>query len=133
MTKVSDNGCATGTSWRRFCPSFSPGWTRWARANGKRHMSDAAQPPRDQVRETNILRQVQEALAASDIERAITMARTALSEGFQHPMLLNLRSYWLEQQGRDADALADLALASAMAPNDPLVNNAHGLQLAKMN
>ncbi|HEY5338659.1 MAG TPA: tetratricopeptide repeat protein, partial [Rhizomicrobium sp.] len=96
-------------------------------------MSDAAPPPRDQVREATILRQVQEALAASNVAGAIEIARKALSDGFAHPMLLNLRSFWLEQQGRDDDALADLALAVSMAAGDPLVSNAYGLQLAKMN
>ena len=35
------------------------------------------------------------ALKVNDIDKAIELARTALNEGVVHPLLLNLRAYWL--------------------------------------
>jgi tetratricopeptide (TPR) repeat protein len=42
-----------------------------------------------------------------------------------------LRSHWLAQQGRPADAISDLRTAMAMTPNDLFVRNALGVLLGK--
>lgn len=72
---------------------------------------------------------VQAAVQASDYDRAISLARRALDEGEVHPLFLNLRAFWLEQQNRNEDALADLQRARTLAPRDVPVLNALGLSL----
>lgn len=72
------------------------------------------------------------ALKVNDIDKAIELARTALNEGVVHPLLLNLRAYWLEKQDELDQSLADLERARAMAPDDLTVLNALGLCLGKM-
>jgi tetratricopeptide (TPR) repeat protein len=79
------------------------------------------------------LREVHAAVAASDTERAVRLARQALSEGLEEPLLLNLRAYWYEQQGRANDALNDLKRARLLAPDDAFISNAFGLCLARLN
>jgi Tfp pilus assembly protein PilF len=79
------------------------------------------------------LQKIQEAVAASDTERAIALAREALSEGLENPLLLNLRAYWYEQRGRPQDALKDLERARHLVPDDALISNAFGLCLARLN
>ena len=54
------------------------------------------------------IRTVIDTLSRSDIARATELAREALAQGEIHPLLLNLRAFWLEGQGRDREALADL-------------------------
>ena len=58
--------------------------------------------------EPAVLQDIKAALQASDLPRATTLAREALAAGTLHPVLLNLRAYWYEGQGRDAEAFADL-------------------------
>jgi Tfp pilus assembly protein PilF len=72
-----------------------------------------------------------DAVRSGNIARAIEMARGALSRGAVHPLFLNLRAFWLEQNGRPREALADLERAVAMAPEDPALHNALGLCLTK--
>ncbi len=79
-----------------------------------------------------MLRDVEAAIGARDLSRATEMARNALESGFSHPLLLNLRAYWFEQEGRYDDALHDLQLAFKMAPRDIHVLNALGLCLFKL-
>lgn len=83
--------------------------------------------------ESAVLREIQAAVEAPDIARAVDLARKALGDGREHPLLLNLRAYWLEQQGRTREALADLERARALAPEDALVANALGLCLTGLN
>lgn len=83
-------------------------------------------------RETARLEEIQAAVTGSDTERAIRLARKALSDGFENPLLLNLRAYWHEQQGRSGEAFKDLARARQLAPDDPLISNAFGLCLAQL-
>jgi tetratricopeptide (TPR) repeat protein len=71
------------------------------------------------------------ALSARDRDRAIALSRAALDTGVQHPLFLNLRSFWHEQAGRLAEALRDLEAAHALAPEDVPVLNALGLALAR--
>jgi len=83
--------------------------------------------------ESAVLREIQAAVEAPDIARAVDLSRKALADGREHPLLLNLRAYWLEQQGRAREALADLQRARILAPDDALVANALGLCLARLN
>lgn len=92
-------------------------------------MSDPA--PRNPDGDAHILREVEAAVKAQNIPHAVDLARTALAGGFEHPMLLNLRSFWLFQQGREQDALADLARAVDLAPRDLTIRNDYGLLLGQ--
>lgn len=67
------------------------------------------------------------ALQAQDVPRATALAREVLAAGFEHPLLLNLRAYWHEAEGRDLEAFGDLQRAHELAPNDISVLNALGL------
>lgn len=75
---------------------------------------------------------VEAAVRRNDIAQAVAMARAALDAGLIHPLLLNLRSSWLLQNGRTADALADLRTAFALAPQDIFVRNALGVLLEQL-
>jgi Tfp pilus assembly protein PilF len=85
-------------------------------------MNDAAQ----------LLHDVEARVNAQDLAGAMNLARQGIAAGVVHPMLLNLRAYGYELEGRDDLAHADLKRATALAPNDPLVRNAYGLILAKL-
>jgi len=87
-------------------------------------------PPLDNT--ADILREVAAAIRAPDLDRAVRMAETALADGREHPLLLNLRAYRLEQDGRFLDALADLKHARSLAPRDVPTLNALGLCLARL-
>jgi tetratricopeptide (TPR) repeat protein len=80
----------------------------------------------------DILREVAAAIRAPDLDRAIRLAETALAEGREHALLLNLRAYRLERDGRYLDALADLKQARALSPRDVPTLNALGLCLARL-
>ncbi len=79
------------------------------------------------------LRDAEAAIASGDVAKAIAIARSALDKGLEHPLFLNLRAFWLEGQGRDAQALADLERAKALAPKDASICNALGLAYARNN
>ena len=87
---------------------------------------------RDAHQDAATLAQVEAAAAANELPRAVELARTALADGLVHPMLLNLRSYWWTQRGRQDMALADLRLAVSIAPSDILVRNALGILLGRL-
>ena len=78
-----------------------------------------------------VLAEITEAVKSGNIPRAVEMARAALARGAVHPRLLNLRAYWLEENNRPLEALADLERAIAMTPDDPALHNALGLCLTK--
>ncbi len=80
----------------------------------------------------DILREVVAAIRAPDLDRAVRLAETALAEGREHALLLNLRAYRLEQDGRLLDALGDLKHARALSPRDVPTLNALGLCLARL-
>ncbi|MBI3674999.1 MAG: sulfotransferase [Proteobacteria bacterium] len=83
--------------------------------------------------EPEVLRRVVAALEASDYAKASLLARAALNDGNEHPLLLNLRALWHEQEGRDREALSDLERARTLAPQDFGVLNALGLALSRQN
>ena len=80
----------------------------------------------------DILREVVAAIRAPDLDRAVRLAETALAEGREHALLLNLRAWRLEQDGRYLDALGDLKHARALSPRDVPTLNALGLCLARL-
>jgi Flp pilus assembly protein TadD len=86
---------------------------------------------RDPDADARIVAEIEAAARAQDLPRAVELARAALAGGLVHPMLLNLRSYWWVQQGREREALADLKRAVEIAPKDLLVRNAYGILLGK--
>ncbi len=79
----------------------------------------------------DILEQVNSAMQAADVARATTLARDALAAGAVHPDLLNLRAFWFESEGRDAEAFADLQRASMLAPESIGIRYALGVAHAK--
>src|SRR5947209_2931581 len=72
------------------------------------------------------------AVEAGDHERASELARAALESGALHPLLLNLRAWWHERNGRSAAALADLQHAHTLAPEDVPALNALGLSFERL-
>jgi tetratricopeptide (TPR) repeat protein len=79
-----------------------------------------------------VMRQVDAAIRARQIPRAIELALAELERGAEHPQLLHLRSTWLDKQGRPLDALADLERARALNPRELAVLMALGLSLAQL-
>ncbi len=75
---------------------------------------------------------VKGAVTAGDLSRAARLAATALANGYMHPLLLNLRAYGFEQQGRMKEALADLKEAARISPKDVHLRNQYGETLAKL-
>jgi tetratricopeptide (TPR) repeat protein len=69
------------------------------------------------------------AVAATDLPRAIEMAKQSLLSGLEHPLLLNLMAAQCEEEGRFADALGLLDRAAALDPLDVYTWNAVGLCL----
>jgi tetratricopeptide (TPR) repeat protein len=67
----------------------------------------------------------------SDLARAAQLAEQALASGFEHPKILNLLAYQLEEQGRYPEALRLLDRAAGLDPTDVLIWNAVGLCLVK--
>ena len=82
--------------------------------------------------EPAVLEEINAALQASDLARATTLAREALAAGTMHPVLLNLRAFWLEGEGREAEAFADLQSAQTLAPDNIGIRNALGLAHARI-
>ncbi|MBS0273279.1 MAG: sulfotransferase [Proteobacteria bacterium] len=78
------------------------------------------------------LEKISAALSAGDIPQATGLARDALEQGNEHPLLFNLRAFWFESQKQNVEALADLRRAQQLAPDDPIVLNALGLACARM-
>ena len=79
-----------------------------------------------------LLELVTSAVAAGDLARASKLAGTALASGYMHPLLLNLRAYGFEQQGRTKEALADLKEAVRISPRDVNLRNTYGETLARL-
>jgi Tfp pilus assembly protein PilF len=79
------------------------------------------------------LRDIHAALGASDVARAVALAKEAVESGLQDPLLYNLLAHELEEQGRYPEALAQLRLAYELAPRDVIILNAIGLCLVLQN
>jgi Tfp pilus assembly protein PilF len=75
--------------------------------------------------------QVDSAVAAHDMDRAVALAETALRQGLEHPSVLNLVAYQRELQGDLADALVLLERALRLDPSDPYVLNSIGVCWSK--
>lgn len=78
------------------------------------------------------LQAIQAAAQARDFPRAAAMAEEAFKDGLFHPMVLNLAALKAEQEGRFEDALAVLARAVEIAPQDLGARNALGLVLSRL-
>jgi len=89
-------------------------------------MSTTEANPRDAAADARTLNEIDAAIAAPDLPRAVALAKRALQGGLKDPLLYNLVASELRQQGRYAEALAQLELAYDMAPRDVLIINAVG-------
>ncbi len=87
---------------------------------------------RDASQDAQTLAEIEALAGGQDIPRAVELARAALNDGLQHPMLYNLRSYYWSQQGKTREALDDLRIAVAIDPTDLFVRNAYGLLLGRL-
>ena len=87
---------------------------------------------RDLQADMGMLREVLRLAQARDFERAGAIARKALDEGFEHPLLLNVVATTLEQEGRFAESVQLLERAVAMAPQDVPARNALALCLQRL-
>ena len=88
-------------------------------------MSHVAGPP-------PILLAVDRALRGNDVAEAMTLARRALDQGLRDSILLGLRAYWHESQGRFMAAVQDLEQARQFAPCDARLLNALGRCLIEL-
>jgi Flp pilus assembly protein TadD len=78
------------------------------------------------------VRAISVAIAASDYRQAYSVADAAIAGGAVHPALFSARAIWLEQQGRNEEALADFETAVSLAPRNPIALNAVGLCLTRL-
>jgi tetratricopeptide (TPR) repeat protein len=78
------------------------------------------------------LRSVYEAAQAGHHQRAGALAETALADGLEHPLLLNLVALDLEHRGRPGSAEPLLRRAVEIAPADASSRNALGLCLLRL-
>ena len=78
------------------------------------------------------LQAIHAATQARDFPRAAAMAEEAFKDGLHHPMVLNLAALKAEQENRFEDALAVLARAIEIAPQDLGARNALGLVLTRL-
>ena len=88
-------------------------------------MSYAAGPP-------PILLAIDRALRRNEVAEAMVLARQALDQGLSDSVLLSLRAYWHESEGRFATAVQDLEQARQLAPRDARLLNAMGRCLAEL-
>lgn len=78
------------------------------------------------------VREITEAVVASDYVRASSLAEAAAARGLVHPIVQIARALRLESMGCDADALARWQEAARLSPRDARILNALGLCLAKL-
>jgi len=71
-------------------------------------------------------RAIEAALGASNLHRAVALARAALARGFRDPLFHSLIADELQEQGRFAEAMGELQRAYELAPRDVLILNAIG-------
>lgn len=73
------------------------------------------------------LQRVDSALRTSGLDAAAQLARQAVAEGIEDPVLLNLAASALYGERRLEEAVQLLSRASALAPNDPNIWNSLGV------
>lgn len=88
----------------------------------------ARDPAADRATLSTILAEAQ----AGRHGEAIARARSALQQGLEHPLLLNLAALGLEQEGRGVEAEPLLRRAVLIAPRDVGCRNALGLCLLRV-
>ena len=79
----------------------------------------------------DVLGEIESAVRQSDLARATELARRALQQGTEHPLLLHLRAHGLSDEGRYEEALRDLERARELSPNEPRIPNGIGECLVK--
>jgi tetratricopeptide (TPR) repeat protein len=99
----------------------------------KQAMSNTEAKVRDAAADAQVLREINAAVAEPDVPRAVALAKHALGDGLKDPLLYNLLSHDLQQQGRYAEALAQLERAYDMTPGDVIIINAIGRCLVLQN
>jgi tetratricopeptide (TPR) repeat protein len=87
---------------------------------------------RDLPTDQATLRAVHEAARSGNHAHAAALAESALAEGLEHPLLLNVAALQLEQQGRSLQAAQLLERAVRLAPSDLGSRNALGLCLLRL-
>ena len=87
---------------------------------------------RDLQADLGLLREVLKLAQARDFEQAGAIARRALAEGFEHPLLLNVLATTLEQEGRFTEAGQLRERAVELAPEDVGARNALALCLQRL-
>ncbi|HXQ31047.1 MAG TPA: sulfotransferase [Steroidobacteraceae bacterium] len=87
---------------------------------------------RDLTADLALLQAIRGLAQGRDFAKAASLARTALAEGFEHPLLLNVAAVKLEQEGRVPEAASLLSRAVELAPTDVGVRNALGLCLTRL-
>lgn len=71
--------------------------------------------------------QVHGAIGAGDVALALRLAHAAHAQGLEHPSVLNLVAYQLEQDGKLDEALAVLGRAIALDPRDQYILTSIGV------
>lgn len=79
----------------------------------------------------DVMTAVNAALANGDTGRAVQLARSAVAQGVEDALLLNLTAYGLELEGRLIEAMDLLERAFRLAPADPTILNALGRNHSK--
>jgi len=87
---------------------------------------------RDLNADLQTLRKVLRFAEQRDFDRAADLAAATLSDGFEHPVLLNIMATRLELQGKFEESLALLERAVAIAPRDIGARNALSLCLQRL-
>lgn len=93
---------------------------------------DAAEMSRDGAAEHARLQQVHAAAKDRQFARAAELARSALADGIEHPLLYNVVAAFLEEQGRPEEAETVLWRGLKLMPSDPSLRNALGLCLLRL-
>ncbi len=88
--------------------------------------------PAGSAERDQLVAQATQAVKSGQVAQAMQIATAALAKGLVHPLFLNLRAYWLEDNNRPREAQADLREAVRLAPNDAILRNALGLSLARV-
>jgi tetratricopeptide (TPR) repeat protein len=92
--------------------------------------SDATIRSDDTLKRT--VMEVIDAVNASDIDRAYSLADAAIRQGAQQPALFNARAIWFAERNRYREALADFECARSFTPRDPALLNSIGSCLFKL-